>query len=356
MKFVKVIYVLCIAFLLNDFQASNIFAQQKDSMTERRSVPVESISKLPSENITATNQQTSPEQPFFAKSSNDRYVIGFQDTLEIQISKHPELSQIVGVSQDGTILMPKIDKPILAACKTEAELRQYITTLYKSYLRNPFVNVRVADQKSQPIGVIGAVEKPGSYYLNRKVRLLELLALAGGQDVEFAGGKVKVARLGNSAGCGVYLDATAKTTEDKVEFFEYKLIDVTEGITNPWMEPGDIVSISVSEEAYVVGNVVEPKKVSLRETVTLTKAIAMAGGLAKEAKTSKVRIQRMEKNGVLQTESFYDLKDIQTKKVPDPVLQANDIVDVPKDGLKSVRNGFLKAISGGLGNIFYRFP
>jgi polysaccharide export outer membrane protein len=122
------------------------------------------------------------------------------------------------------------------------------------------------------------------------------------------------------------------------------------------MEPGDIVSISVADEAYVVGNVVEPKKVSLRETVTLTKAIAMAGGLAKEAKTSRVRIQRQGKEGDLQTETFYDLKDIQSKKVPDPILQANDIVDVPNDSIKSIRNGILKAITGGIPNVFYKFP
>lgn len=355
MKFVKVIYVLCIAVLLNNYQATGILAQQKDSGTDRKSASVESASKLPAENVTATNLPASPDKSFFANSSNDRYVIGFQDTLDIVISKHPELSQVVTVSPDGTILMPKIDKPILAACKTEAELREYITSLYKNYLRNPFVNVRVADQKSQPIGVIGAVEKPGSYYLNRKVRLLEVLALAGGPDMEFAGGKVKVARLGNSAGCGVYLDATAKATDDKVEFFEYVLKDVQEGKTNPWMEPGDIVSISDPEEAYVVGNVVAPKKVSLKETVTLTKAIAMAGGLSKEAKTSKVRISR-QKDGILQTETFYDLKDIDTRKVPDPILQANDIVDVPNNTLKSARNGLLKALSNGLPSILLRMP
>jgi polysaccharide export outer membrane protein len=357
MKPEKIIYVLCLVFLLNNYQVLNIFAQEKEPTTVKKNVTVESATKLPAENVAALDKQTTPDKSFFAdNSSNEKYVIGFQDTLEIQIFKHQELSQMVNVSPDGTILMPRINQPILAACKTERELRDNITTLYKSYLRNPFVSVRVVEQKSQPIGVIGAVEKPGNFFLNRKVRLLELLTLAGGQDVEFAGGKIKVARLGNSAGCGVYLDATAKVADNKIEFFEYKMNDVMEGKQNPWMEPGDIVSISVADEAYVVGNVVEPKKVSLRETVTLTKAIAMAGGLAKEAKTSRVRIQRQGKEGDLQTETFYDLKDIQSKKVPDPILQANDIVDVPNDSIKSIRNGILKAITGGIPNIFYKFP
>lgn len=359
MKAVKIIYVLCLALLLNNFQALSTFAQGKEPAAIKKNSAVEAVSKSPAENpaenVVAVEQAMSSDKfPTLDNNSSEKYVIGFQDTLEIQVFKHPELSQTVSVSPDGTILMPRINQPILAACMTERELRDSVTALYKSYLRNPFVNVRVTDQKSQPIGVMGAVEKPGHFFLNRRVRLLELLALAGGHDVETAGKKIKVAKVG-SAGCGVRLDA-AKKSEDKIEFAEYNLNDVIEGKENPWMEPGDIVSILVSEEAYVVGNVIKPREVSLRETVTLTQAIAMAGGLAKEAKTSKVRIQRHEKDGTLKTETFYDLKEIQSRKVPDPVLLANDIVDVPKDGVKAIRNGLLKAITGGIPNIFYKIP
>ncbi len=90
--------------------------------------------------------------------------------------------------------------------------------------------------------------------------------------------------------------------------------------------------------------------------MTLTQAIAKAGGIAPEAKTSKITIQRQGADGVAKTETVYNLKDIVAKKVADPVLQANDIVNVPKDGAKSIRNQFLKAITGGIGNIFYKIP
>jgi protein involved in polysaccharide export with SLBB domain len=90
--------------------------------------------------------------------------------------------------------------------------------------------------------------------------------------------------------------------------------------------------------------------------MTLTQAIAKAGGIAPEAKTSKITIQRQGADGIAKTETVYDLKEIVAKKVDDPVLQANDIVNVPKDGVKSIRNQFLKAITGGIGNIFYKIP
>ncbi len=129
-----------------------------------------------------------------------------------------------------------------------------------------------------------------------------------------------------------------------------------DGTQNPWMQPGDVVSILEADEVYVVGNVVEPAKVSLREPKTLTEAIAAALGLDATANTEKVIIQRQEAGKPNRTELVYNLKDIRDEKIPDPQLQANDIVKVSNDRVKSVKNGILKAITGGLGNIFYRFP
>ncbi len=286
-----------------------------------------------------------------ASRSDERYRIGFEDVLAINIYRHPELSQTVSVGSDGTIMMPRIDVPIVAVCKTERELASLITALYKSYLRSPFVSVRAVEQRSQPFAVIGAVTKPGSYYLNRRVRLLELIAIAGGPDYERSGSRVQVARVGNVSAC----KADTENSSD-VEFFAYSINDVMKGIENPLMEPGDIVSLLEAEEAYVVGDVEEPTVIQLKEPITLTQAIAKAGGLGNVAKTNKVVIQRREANSRSKTVLVFDLRDIRSQTVPDPFLQANDIVEVPTDNKKVLRNGILKALTGGIGNIFYRFP
>ncbi|MCY7347421.1 MAG: SLBB domain-containing protein [Pyrinomonadaceae bacterium] len=309
------------------------------------------VEKISTEAHKTEIAETMDNQTPAKNPTSEKYRIGFQDTLEVQVFRHPELSLVVNVSPDGTILMPKINQPIIAVCKTERELGAFVGALYKSYLRNPFVSVRAIEQRSQPFAVIGAVEKPGSFYLNRKIRLLELLAFAGGPKTEKSGSKIQVARVGNPAGC----TDNSESDNDKVVFLGYKINDVMNGKENPWMEPGDIVSVLEAEEAYVVGDVKEPARISLKETVTLTQAIAAAGGIKSEAKTSRVRIQRQEANSPLRTEMVFDLKDISAKKIPDPVLQANDIVEVPKDGLKAVRNGIIKALSGGVGGIFTRF-
>lgn len=349
MKEVKIFIALGIVLFLNGFSTANVFGQETVKDSEKKAVisaPDNKIAFSESKDATLSASQTLQNS-----QANDKYRIGFMDTLEIQVFRHPELSQVVNVSPDGTILMPRIDRPIVAACKTERELKVFIETLYKNYLRNPFVNVRVADQRSQPFAVIGAVEKPGSFFLNRKTRLLELLALAGGQDVEKAGAKIQIARIGNVSGC-----QENDENSDKVEFITYKLNDVLEGKQNPYMQPGDIVSVLEAEEAYVVGEVIEPTKILLKQPITLTQAIAKANGLDKNAKTDKVIIQRQEANSGAKTELAYNLKDIRDKKIPDPYLQANDIVQVSTNKSKALTNGLIKAISGGVGNIFYRFP
>ncbi|MCO6509259.1 MAG: polysaccharide biosynthesis/export family protein [Aridibacter famidurans] len=282
----------------------------------------------------------------------DRYRIGFEDVIQVTVFRHPELSQTMSVAQDGTIVLPRIDRPIVAVCKTERELADLVTELYKNYLRNPFVNVRAIEQRSQPFAVIGAVNKPGSFFLDRRIRLLELLAMAGGPDVEKSGQRIRVARVGSRSAC-----VDDDTSAADVEFIAYNVNDVLGGEVNPWMRPGDIVSVLEAEEAFIVGAVYEPSKITLKEPITLMQAIAKAGGVDKAtAKTGKVKILRQQEGTTVKTELVFDLEEIAEKRVEDPVIQGNDIIEVPTDNGKVLKNGIFKVLAGGLGNLFYRFP
>ncbi len=183
---------------------------------------------------------------------------------------------------------------------------------------------------------------------------MELLSLAGGPDVEFAGGKIQLARLGNVAGCKEVVGTQIE--RDDMTIVSFSLRQVLEGKQNPWMQPGDIISVLQAEEAYVVGNVNKPTKVSLREPVTLTTAIAQAEGMDKNAKTDKIIIQRQETGSLAKTELVFNLKDIRDKKISDPVLQANDVVTVGTDKIKSISNGLFQVLKGALPNAVYRIP
>lgn len=294
------------------------------------------------------------------KRNDERYRIGLQDVLEITVYRHPELSQPnIRMDETGRIRLPRMDGSVLAICKTENELAGEIINLYKeNYLRDPYVTVYVKEQNSQPLSVIGAVEKPGSFFTNRKLTLLELLSFAGGQKVEKAGTKIRVARVGGISGCKVESDTELAVKDDAegISFFEYDLNDVLKGKINPFMRPGDIVNVPESEQAYVIGNVYKPQLIQLKQAITLTQAIAAAGGVLGATKKSQVRIVRQEPGAAVKKELIFDLNAIKDKKTPDPFLQANDIVEVPTDKVKDFTNNFVKAVTGSVGNLFYRIP
>jgi polysaccharide biosynthesis/export protein len=275
----------------------------------------------------------------------ERYRIGFQDTLEIQVFRHPELSLRVSVNPNGTIFIPRAEGPITAVCKTERELADEIAGIYQSFLRNPFVNVVVADQRSQSFGVIGAVEKPGTFFINRQVQLLELLSLAGGPNKE-AGNRIIVARTGSSSAC-----KRPDEEQEALRFLTFRMRDVQEGRQSLWMKPGDVVSVLDADLVFVLGNVKKQGEVKMKEPITLRQAIASAEGFSSAAKRDRIRLLRQAGDSGEWTETLYDLRDIDSGKVKDPILVPNDIVAVSEDRATSIILSVSRSISSSLFNL-----
>lgn len=287
--------------------------------------------------------------------TDERYRIGYQDTLQITVFNNDKLSRVVSVNPNGTILLPRIDKPIVAVCKTERELADVITAEYKKdYLKDPFIDVKAVEQKSQAFGVIGAVEKPGYYFINKKIHLLEMLAFAGGPNKE-AGTRMLVARTGSSSYCK---NDVPVVNEDEKEFqvFDFKIRDVQEAKVNFWMQPGDIVSVLEADYVYVVGNVNKSGRIPIKEPITLMQAIATAEGFLPATKLDSVRVLRQIPGTTERQEFVYNIKEIQSLKTPDPVLQINDIVAVSEDKGKKFMRDFINSITNGFGNLPILIP
>lgn len=285
--------------------------------------------------------------------AEDRYRIGFQDTLEIQVFRHPELTQRVDVNANGTINLFRIPEPLVAICKTERELANDVAEAYKKdYLRNPEVKVVAAEQRSRAFAVIGAVEKPGSYLIGRKIRLLELLAQAGGPNKE-AGSRLVVARTGSTSNCKMN---EADINADDVILIDFKIKDVLEAKQNLVMRPGDIVSVLDSDVVYVYGNVNKQGQVPIKEPITLTQAIASSEGLKPSTRRNKIRVLRQRKDSLEREELVYNLDDIDKRKAQDPYLEPNDVVAVSEDPMKSILRNIGKSLTSGIPSLLYKVP
>lgn len=278
-----------------------------------------------------------------------RYRIGPGDVLAIMVRKAPELSlEAVRVDQRGMIRIPMIDSEVPAACRTENELSAEIATLYREFKNNPSVDVFVRDFQSRPVAVIGSVNAPGQFRLQRQVRLLELLSFAGG-PAPAAGRVIHVIHTGGPSICEKSDDKepeTDPTTTTGLAVFN--LNDTLKGVgnSNPFVHPGDIVSLPEADQVFVVGYVNSPRPIPLKDkTITVSRAIAMAGGPQRDAKTSKITIVRQLGDGEKKQELLVDLKAIQKEQAEDVVLLPNDIVQVPSSTGKMIFSALTGALA-----------
>ncbi|HWS87570.1 MAG TPA: polysaccharide biosynthesis/export family protein [Pyrinomonadaceae bacterium] len=262
--------------------------------------------------------------------AGEPYRIGPGDVLEVRVFNRPQLSrEAVRVEGDGTIRLPLVEGGVRAACLTEGELAREIARRYLKYLKNPQVDIFLKEFNSTPVAVLGAVASPGRFQLQRRVRLLELLSFAGG-PTERAGRNVQVVHSAPPLACEGTSEGEAAAAEEASAFNSFRLGEILRGdsAANPYVRPGDIVTVTEAEQAYVVGNVLKPSMIPLKERVTVSQAIAMAGGTLPDTQSERVRVVRQTPDGA-KTEIVVDLKAIAKHRAEDVTLQANDIVEVP---------------------------
>lgn len=268
---------------------------------------------------------------------DDRYRIGPGDVLDVRIYNRPQLSrEAVRVEGNGMIRMPLIETEIRAACLTEGELAKEIATLYAKFYRNLQVDVFIKEYHSQQVAIIGAVNEQGRFQLQRRIRLLELLTYAKGPSAK-AGQTINVVHSTAPSLCKTGND------DEIAAFTSYRLSDTLQGAAqaNPYLQSGDIVTIPDADQVYVVGNVFMPLTIPLKEPISLTEAIAMAGGTRQDTKKHKIRIVRQEPGSQAKTVMVVDLSAIEKRHAQDVQLLPNDIVDVPTSTGKSLLRGLI---------------
>lgn len=297
----------------------------------------------------ASQSGDSPVAGTVGSSTRENYLIGPGDTIDIRVLGEEQMSAAgVKVSEDGYIRTPFVDEDIRAACRTERELSTLIAEKLKKYLKYPEVFVSVKEYNSTPVAIIGAVNSPARFQMQRRVRLIELVTYAGGVKPE-AGKTLTVIHLASGAPCEAHpaSNGALETTTESINISRLMKGDPTEDRV---MRPGDVVQVPVADQVFVAGEVLKPNSYYLREGMTLTQVLALAGGPSPIAKVSEISIIRQEP-GKERVEIPVDLKAIQKNNAPDPLLMANDLISVPDSTGKKFMRGFISAIGGGAGSL-----
>jgi polysaccharide export outer membrane protein len=243
---------------------------------------------------------------------------------------------VATVDEDGRIEVPFFDKPVMAMCMTERDLRIEIGRLLAKYLKSPQLSVRVTQRNSRPpVSIYGEVRQQQQFTLTRRVRLLDVLSASGGVT-EKSGGMIQVfhtrppicadpavlAEWKSDAGSG--LDVPSRL---------YSVASLRQGRdeANPEVFPGDIIVVQKASPVYIVGEIVRPGELSIPEGgLPLTQAVAMSSGITRQAKTKSIKIYRRKPGSPQPVAMVVDYDSVRKGEAPDVMLEPFDIVEVGK--------------------------
>ena len=242
------------------------------------------------------------------------YRITPYDELEISVFNVADLEQRQMVRPDGRIDFPLVGE-IMAAGKTPSELRRDIVAGLSSSFEDPEVSVVVMDFGDKRFSVLGEVREPGSFKLDSPVRVIDALAMAGGFTQNADLRSASVVRNGEVLPVSLY------------RLIKHR--DLRQNIT--LMPRDSIVVPDVSaRRVLVLGEVVHPMVVPMREDITLLEAIALARGFKRSAEKFGVLVIRggIENPEVISVNSEGFLSD--GKSGRNLMLEPGDIVYVAK--------------------------
>ena len=297
---------------------------------------------MPSPAVRATQVYTAP---------TGDYVIGPGDVVDIKVFKQPDLTGRFRVGDSGSVELLFIGKQQLAGL-TESEAADLLRQELRKYLRQPEVSVTVTEFNSRLVTVIGAVRTPGRQPLRRAMRLLDVIALAGGlaeDSSRFVNVIRYVSKPAEEAQPALGAAPTPEPDEDvppDVEILSINIDDIIAGNAknNLLLQPGDIISVPRADVVYLAGNVRKPGPITARNPITVTQAIAMASGLADGAKRNDIRLYRTVPGKLEREEIKISLAAIQSGKQKDLVLQANDVLYVPHSELWSAGTTLMRSL------------
>jgi polysaccharide export outer membrane protein len=140
-----------------------------------------------------------------SSSSAESYVLGPNDRIRLKVYGEPDITGEYEISNSGQVSIP-LAGHIRAAGVTTRQLEKSIASaLAKGIVRDPRVNVEIAQYR--PYYILGEVKKSGEYPYRHGLTVLDAVASAGGFTYRANENKVFLRRAGAGAEQTYPLDA-----------------------------------------------------------------------------------------------------------------------------------------------------
>ena len=222
--------------------------------------------------------------PATAQTDDASYRLVPSDLIDIRVVGVPDLDAQVRVGEDGQIAYPYVGR-IDVVGLTMTELETQIETALRDggIIRNPDVIASVSGFGTV-VSVLGAVRAPGSFALDRRTTVTQLLARAGGLAPE-ASSAATLRRTGPDGSLEVIpvdLDALLNRADES---------------QNIVIRNNDEFYVPEAPTYYLYGNVNTPGAHLMRWPMTVQEALANGGGISSLGSERRVTIRRATGNG-----------------------------------------------------------
>jgi polysaccharide export outer membrane protein len=288
-----------------------------------------------------------------------QFVLGPDDQIKIWSLGMEEISdKPVRIDPSGDIDLPIIGK-IHAGGLTVGQLRARLVDRFGSEVQKPQVSIEIVEFGSQPVSVMGSVNRPGVVQLRGRKTLSEVISLVEGLS-QNAGPHIHISRRLQA---GTIPLSNAKTDPSgKFSVAEVQVRNLLAG-TNPaeniLIYPYDVITVPAAEMVFVMGEVRKPGPVALndREGISVLQAVSMAEGFGPAPAPQAAKIVRIVPGTKARQEIPVDLRKVLAGKAEDIGLRSNDILVIPPSGSKKAAVRVLEAaVQTVTGVIIWRRP
>lgn len=230
-----------------------------------------------------------------ASAEEANYLLGSGDLLKITVYNNPDLSLETRVTESGMISFPLVGEIQLGGVTASVAEKKIADKLESGgFVKQPQINILVTQFQSKMVSVLGSVNKPGRYPLDRATNLVDLLALVGG-----------VAQDGSDL-------ITVVGKSGKSEYDLRNIVGKGDGSQNLNLSGGEIVYVPRSPIVYIYGEVQRPGSFRIERNMTVLQALAQGGGPTVRGTQRNLKLHRMSSDGVVEVIS---------PKLTDPVKQ-----------------------------------
>lgn len=221
------------------------------------------------------------------QAADDDYALSGGDVLRIVVYDHPDLTTETRVGANGEINFPLIGSTQVGGLSLRQAESMIADNLKKGgFVREPLVNVNVVQYRGQQINVLGFVNRPGRFPLEKTSSVSDLLAMASGIANSGADQIIHIRRDGKNI---------TRTEIDALD-----LMDKGDPKADFNLRNGDILYVPREPRYYIYGEVQRPGAFRLERSMTVVQALSVGGGITPRGTQKGIRILRRDGAGKMQ--------------------------------------------------------